>query len=41
MKVSEELAEFVEELIMGDSSGDEKIDPDDMGKLVLNDFTLQ
>ena len=28
--VSEDVREFVEEIIMGDSSGDEKIDPEDM-----------
>merc|ERR1712150_274622 len=30
IEVAAELEEFVEELIMGDSSGDEKIDPDDI-----------
>ena len=28
--VSEDVREFVEEIIMGDSSGDEKIDPEDL-----------
>ena len=28
--VSEDVREFVEEIIMGDSSGDEKVDPEDM-----------
>ena len=28
--MSEDVREFVEEIIMGDSSGDEKVDPEDM-----------
>lgn len=40
IEVAAELEEFVEELIMGDSSGDEKIDPDDIGTKIYSLYII-